>query len=414
METYPKTDRTTPTRYPRPAVLRRRRGPRRSSTRRTTVHVGFVVDGEPAGAAHPARPRRRHALPARLDRQPAGLAARRRRPAGLRDRHAARRPRATPARSSTTAPTTARSSRTAPPAWSPTSDEKAGDRARWSTRSAPAGPPTAARRTRKELAQTAVLALPLREVSVKRPHRRGQRRAGRPRPAALGRRGAATAAPPAARAGRPGVTAPRAGLPAPTPARPGSSRRRCTAGTWSSSRSTRARRRACSPRSPTPRSGRTCRWPAPRRSPRWPRIVAAALADPGRAALVQRDANSGEIVGTTSLLRDRPGQPLDRHRPHHARPALVAHRRSTPSPSCCCWQERSTTLGAVRVDWYTDIRNDRSQAAIDRLGATREGVLRAHKRRPDGTWRDTVVYAMTADGVAGRRRLRLTARGLER
>jgi RimJ/RimL family protein N-acetyltransferase len=54
-------------------------------------------------------------------------------------------------------------------------------------------------------------------------------------------------------------------------------------------------------------------------------------------------------------------------------------------------------LGAVRVVWHTDIRNDRSQRAIERLGAQREGVLRMHRQRPDGSWRDTVVYSMTAD-----------------
>lgn len=55
------------------------------------------------------------------------------------------------------------------------------------------------------------------------------------------------------------------------------------------------------------------------------------------------------------------------------------------------------TLGCVRVVWHTDLRNERSQAAIARLGATREGVLRRHKRRPDGTWRDTVVYSLLDD-----------------
>ena len=54
------------------------------------------------------------------------------------------------------------------------------------------------------------------------------------------------------------------------------------------------------------------------------------------------------------------------------------------------------TLGAERVVWHTDIRNLRSQAAIERLGATREGVLRHHRRRPDGSLRDTVQYAMVA------------------
>ncbi|RIV40809.1 bifunctional pyridoxamine 5'-phosphate oxidase family protein/GNAT family N-acetyltransferase [Micromonospora radicis] len=54
-------------------------------------------------------------------------------------------------------------------------------------------------------------------------------------------------------------------------------------------------------------------------------------------------------------------------------------------------------LGAVRVAWHTDIRNERSQRAIERLGATREGVLRMHRLRPDGSWRDTVQYSMTID-----------------
>ena len=54
-------------------------------------------------------------------------------------------------------------------------------------------------------------------------------------------------------------------------------------------------------------------------------------------------------------------------------------------------------LGAARVVWHTDIYNERSQAAIARLGATREGVLRKHRIRLDGTWRDTVQYSMTDD-----------------
>ncbi|HEY2300002.1 MAG TPA: GNAT family protein [Jatrophihabitans sp.] len=54
-------------------------------------------------------------------------------------------------------------------------------------------------------------------------------------------------------------------------------------------------------------------------------------------------------------------------------------------------------LGCARVVWHTDIYNERSQAAIARLGATREGVLRKHRIRRDGTWRDTVQYSMTDD-----------------
>lgn len=55
------------------------------------------------------------------------------------------------------------------------------------------------------------------------------------------------------------------------------------------------------------------------------------------------------------------------------------------------------TLRAVRVSLVTDILNQRARAAIERLGARREGVLRKHRRRADGSWRDTVMYAIVDD-----------------
>lgn len=55
------------------------------------------------------------------------------------------------------------------------------------------------------------------------------------------------------------------------------------------------------------------------------------------------------------------------------------------------------TLGANRVAIKTDIRNERSQAAIERLGAVREGVVRHQYIRPDGTLRDTVLYSIVPD-----------------
>ena len=52
------------------------------------------------------------------------------------------------------------------------------------------------------------------------------------------------------------------------------------------------------------------------------------------------------------------------------------------------------TLGAVRVQIKTDSRNLRSQRAIERLGAVKEGVLRNHKILADGYVRDTVFYSI--------------------
>jgi len=54
------------------------------------------------------------------------------------------------------------------------------------------------------------------------------------------------------------------------------------------------------------------------------------------------------------------------------------------------------TLGCGVVGWRTDLFNTRSQAAIERLGAKRDGVLRHHQARKDGSARDSVFYSMLA------------------
>ncbi|MFI5842260.1 bifunctional pyridoxamine 5'-phosphate oxidase family protein/GNAT family N-acetyltransferase [Catenuloplanes sp. NPDC051500] len=141
----------------------------------------------------------------------------------------------------------------------------------------------------------------------------------------------------------------------------------------------------------------------------WQHMLVTAPADVGemraylRARLaaahamwVQKDARTGEIIGSTSYY--------DINETH--RTLAIGHTFVAPSH----WRTGVNTesklllltrafeqLGAVRVEWHTDLRNVRSQAAIERLGAVREGVLRRHRRRADGTWRDTVLYAMTDD-----------------
>jgi N-acetyltransferase len=54
------------------------------------------------------------------------------------------------------------------------------------------------------------------------------------------------------------------------------------------------------------------------------------------------------------------------------------------------------TLNAKLVGWRTDNYNFASQKAIERLGARKDGVLRHHAVRRDGTVRDTVMYSLTA------------------
>jgi RimJ/RimL family protein N-acetyltransferase len=51
-------------------------------------------------------------------------------------------------------------------------------------------------------------------------------------------------------------------------------------------------------------------------------------------------------------------------------------------------------LGAIRVQLKTDLRNERSQRAIERIGAVKEGILRNHMVLPNGGYRDSVFYSI--------------------
>ena len=70
---------------------------------------------------------------------------------------------------------------------------------------------------------------------------------------------------------------------------------------------------------------------------------------------------------------------------------------------------RAFDSGFARVTLKTDARNARSRAAIERIGATYEGLLRSYQRRHDGTMRDTAIYSIVISDWAGVRE-RLDAR----
>jgi len=59
------------------------------------------------------------------------------------------------------------------------------------------------------------------------------------------------------------------------------------------------------------------------------------------------------------------------------------------------------TLGCIRVQIKTDLRNERSQRAIERIGAVREGVLRRHMILPDGYARSSVYYSVLEEEWPG-------------
>ena len=124
--------------------------------------------------------------------------------------------------------------------------------------------------------------------------------------------------------------------------------------------------------------------------------IQQAMDNPDRIAYGMRIRASGEFVGTTSFYEISP----------ETRALAIGYtwigrrhwRTGVNTASKLIMLTRAFDgLGAERVVWHTDIRNVRSQAAIERLGAVREGVLRHHRIRLDGSWRDTVQYSMLAE-----------------
>jgi nitroimidazol reductase NimA-like FMN-containing flavoprotein (pyridoxamine 5'-phosphate oxidase superfamily)/RimJ/RimL family protein N-acetyltransferase len=150
----------------------------------------------------------------------------------------------------------------------------------------------------------------------------------------------------------------------------------------------------------------------PRERPKSPADTAATIAAMLRehaAGLrvpwLQRDAVTGAVAGTTSFC-----PPDERNRSAHIGSTQLGRkwwRTGVNTEAKLLLMTRAfEELGAVRVEWQTDALNLRSQAAIERLGATREGVLRRHKLRGDGTWRDSVFYGLTdAEWPAAKARL---------
>ncbi len=125
-------------------------------------------------------------------------------------------------------------------------------------------------------------------------------------------------------------------------------------------------------------------------------LIEQAVADPGRVPYAQRLRATGELVGTTSFYDiDSTNRAIAIGHTWLAQPYWRTGLNS--ESKLLMLRYAFDRLGAERVVWHTDIRNTRSQAAIERLGAVKEGVLRHHRIRRDGSWRDTVTYAMLGE-----------------
>ena len=115
-----------------------------------------------------------------------------------------------------------------------------------------------------------------------------------------------------------------------------------------------------------------------------------------RFAYVVRLVADGTVVGTSSLADvDVPNESI--HLGYTGYAPAVWGTAVNPAAKLLLLEHAFEDCGFGRVKIQTGSKNTRSQAAIAKLGATREGVLRRHMRTADGSFRDTVVFSILAD-----------------
>lgn len=123
--------------------------------------------------------------------------------------------------------------------------------------------------------------------------------------------------------------------------------------------------------------------------------IETALQTGNRLAFAVTDAGSGKVLGSSSF--------------HDIVPAIkrveigytwyaASSQRTHVNTTCklLMLTHAFETLGCHVVGWRTDNFNFASQRAIERLGAQKDGVIRGHALRRDGTIRDTVMYSLRA------------------
>ena len=102
---------------------------------------------------------------------------------------------------------------------------------------------------------------------------------------------------------------------------------------------------------------------------------------------------SGKVAGATRYLNI---MPKDRGLEIGGTWYGTEYQRTTVNTECkyLLLTHAFEKLGCIRVQLKTDLRNVRSQKAIERIGAKREGILRNHMILPSGQFRDSVFYSI--------------------
>lgn len=132
--------------------------------------------------------------------------------------------------------------------------------------------------------------------------------------------------------------------------------------------------------------------PSPDTAQEW---VAARLArqhpETGLTFVARRPG--GPVIGSSSYLNvDGPNRRLEIGATWFS--ASVRRTAVNTEAKLLMLTHAFEALGCVAVEFRTHFMNTTSRAAIERLGAKRDGVLRSHMLLPDGSRRDTVVYSI--------------------
>ena len=125
----------------------------------------------------------------------------------------------------------------------------------------------------------------------------------------------------------------------------------------------------------------------------WVRQILARSTKGSDMPFVAVQLASGKVAGATRYLNI---MPKDRGLEIGGTWYGVEFQRTPVNTECkyILLKHAFESLGCIRVQFKTDLRNVRSQMAIERIGAVKEGVLRNHMILPDGRFRDSVYYSI--------------------
>jgi len=135
--------------------------------------------------------------------------------------------------------------------------------------------------------------------------------------------------------------------------------------------------------------------PEPHQTRQYINDALAMRAAGNRFAFAVTESATGTVLGSTSYHDILPAvQRVEIGYTWYARRCQRTHVNTTCK--LLMMSHAFDTLGCQVVGWRTDNFNFASQAAIERLGAKKDGVIRGHALRRDGTIRDTVMYSLRA------------------